>query len=87
MKQTSARKVLNQIIWDSRLKVEAHQLTYIHRGTPTNTKTILISLLKLHRFVFSIEETEIPYHRIIEIKNYITGEILFHRVPPKTSGV
>lgn len=83
----SARKVLNQIKWDPKYDIDEFQVTYIHRGTPTNTRTVHVTSLEVHPQVFTIEETDIPYHRIIEIRNRITDEILFSRRPPKTSGV
>ncbi|MHA1712786.1 MAG: RNA repair domain-containing protein [Candidatus Ranarchaeia archaeon] len=83
----SPRNILNKLKWDKRHNLENYQITYIHRGAPDNTRTIKASSIETHRYVFSTETSEIPYHRILQIKNKFTGNILYSKTPPKTSGL
>ncbi len=83
----SSREILTKLIWDTRYKIEDYEIAYINRGAPNNISRIRGSLIQVHSKVFSIDRTEIPYHRIIEIRKINSEEIVFSRSPPKTSGV
>lgn len=73
--------------WDSRYRLDDFQITYIHRGAPNNIRIVPAANLRLHSYVFEVDDAEIPYHRILEIAHRHTGAVIFKRTPPKTSGV
>ena len=78
------REILNKIFWDKRLKIEDYTITYIHRGGKNNKKTIPCKLVKKvgkSWFIYgkNQDETFIPYHRVLEVKNIRTGKILWKR--------
>jgi len=72
------------IFWDRRLRVEDHVVTFIHRGAEADRKTVPCrSVVKVGRSWFLYldddRETLIPYHRILEVKNQVTGEVLWRK--------
>jgi len=78
------KNVLNRLRWDSDEKPENYQITYRHRGAPGDVKTIRASSIKnLHKSYFTIqevdgaEETVIPFHRILEIRNTIDDSLVW----------
>ncbi len=76
------RSLLNKIKWDPQLKRKDFLLTFIHRGIPRNRKTIESKqLIDITQNFFSYKDngtiTHIPFHRIIEIKNKKTNEIIY----------
>src|SRR4030042_3230612 len=71
------RAVLNRIKWDAKLKKQKgdFNITFIHRGVPNDEKTInyeqIIQVLASW-FIYKDEtgeEIQIPFHRILNIKN------------------
>jgi len=79
------KEILNRLFWDSRLKLQDHAISFIHRGAPGDIKTIPCSSVKRAAkswFLYAEGEREvlIPYHRITEIKNLRTGEILWRKI-------
>jgi uncharacterized protein (UPF0248 family) len=79
------REIFNKIFWDKREKPENYFVTFIHRGAPQDRKTIpCTSIVKVERswFIYSVEgeETLIPFHRILEIKNIKTGKVLWRKI-------
>jgi len=65
-----AKSVLDMILWHPEMDIKLSKITYIHRGTKGNLKTIQGSQIdRLERgFLILDEETQIPYHRITKIK-------------------
>lgn len=65
-----ARKILNQLLWHPEMKLASCKITYIHRGSSQNLKTITGSQIKKIEKGFLIleEDVQIPYHRIIKIE-------------------
>lgn len=65
-----ARNILNLLKWHPELKLKSCIITYIHRGTPQNIKTISGSKIKKIEKGFLVleEDIKIPYHRIIKIE-------------------
>ncbi|MFH0748861.1 MAG: RNA repair domain-containing protein [Candidatus Bathyarchaeota archaeon] len=80
------RDILNKIIWDPQEQRSHFELVYIHRGVPMDKKTISCSLIEKvgsSRFTYqSAEEGEvfIPFHRILEIRNVKTGQLLWMKI-------
>ena len=83
------RSILNRFRWDANLKNEQKHvmITYIHRGADNDKKTVFLTEIEdiLPAFFtipseeFPKEKTNIPFHRILEIKNKKTGEILYRK--------
>ena len=78
------RAILNKIIWDMRLNVDDYEVTFIHRGSERDEKTISCgSIVKVGRSWFLYREGEgrsetfIPLHRILRISNIHNGNILW----------
>ena len=70
------RNILNRLRWDAEEDPEDYLITYRHRGAPGNMKQIRASRIKrLGKSYFTLqdegqpEETLIPFHRILEIRN------------------
>lgn len=81
------KEIFNKILWDPREKknIEDYEITFIHRGAYQNRKTISMTMIKEVKssaFIYLSEmgeETYIPFHRILEIKNKKTGEIVWSK--------
>jgi len=79
------RDVLNRIRWDPQNDNNVYQITYIHRGDVGDRRTILFSdIQEIHSSWFSYEspdsgETTIPFHRVTEVRNQKSGEILWKK--------
>ncbi|HMF32516.1 MAG TPA: RNA repair domain-containing protein [Candidatus Lokiarchaeia archaeon] len=79
------RAVLNRLIWDPKLKTEQNDyvITFIHRGAPGDEKTILfkqITKVLAAYFIYrdeSGEDIQIPFHRILTIKNVKRNTCLY----------
>lgn len=70
--------------WDTRERADEYLITYRHRGAPDDVKRIRASSIrKLGKSYFTLkdesdsEETVIPFHRIIEIRNLQEGTIIW----------
>ncbi len=65
-----AKNVLDMILWHPKMDIKESKITYIHRGTKGNLKTIEGDQInRLERgFLILDEEKQIPYHRIIRIE-------------------
>ncbi|MGP3667049.1 MAG: RNA repair domain-containing protein [Candidatus Bathyarchaeota archaeon] len=81
------RDVLNRIRWNKKFNPDDYVITFIHRDAKSNRKTIpyrVITTIGKSWFTYknseTDEETFIPYHRILEIRNVKTGKILWSKV-------
>jgi len=85
MKENPLRNLLNKIIWNK--NKENFEIVFIHRGEINNRKSILVKkVIKVGKSYFvykNDEETIIPFHRIILIKNIKTGEVLWEKIDNK----
>ncbi len=69
------KNILNRLRWDTRENAADYLITYRHRGAPGDRKQIVASQIgKLGNSYFTFnenseEETTIPFHRILEIRN------------------
>jgi uncharacterized protein (UPF0248 family) len=70
------KNILNRLRWVAGENPENYQITYRHRGAPEDVKRIKASRIKsLGKSYFTIQEptdvdeTIIPFHRILEIRN------------------
>ncbi len=65
-----AKNVLDMIFWHPEMDIKLSKITYVHRGSKGNLKTIKGDRInRLERgFLILDEDTQIPYHRIIKIQ-------------------
>jgi len=81
MKEVS--DLLNKILWDKRERPEYYEITFIHRGAYMNRKTIqcnAVTGVERSWFMYKSEVGEdipIPFHRVVEIRNVKSKEIVF----------
>jgi uncharacterized protein (UPF0248 family) len=78
------KNVLNRLRWDSNENSENYVITYRHRGAPDDVKMVRASSIKnLGKSYFTIQEVNgmdesvIPFHRILEIRNTIDDSIVW----------
>jgi len=78
------KNVLNRLRWDVDEKPENYVITYRHRGAPGDMKIVRASSIKnLGKSYFTIQEVDgadesvIPFHRILEIRNTIDDSIVW----------
>ena len=78
------KNVLNGLRWDDRENPDDYVITYRHRGAPGDVKQIKVSEIhSLGKSYFTIQETNesdetlIPFHRILEIRNTVDDSILW----------
>ena len=64
-----AKNILNMVLWHPEMEIDHTKISYIHRGAPGNIKTIQGSSIERieNGFLVLNDETQIPFHRIIEI--------------------
>jgi len=85
------REFLNRIFWDPRENRADYEVVFIHRGAYMDRKSLPCSLIKEVKsswFTYESEEegeVVIPFHRIIEIRNVKTGQIVWRRGIPEKS--
>ncbi len=78
------RNLLNRLRWDENENPENYEITYRHRGAPADIKRVRASRIqKLGKSYFTLtegsgtEESLIPFHRILEIRNISDDSILW----------
>jgi hypothetical protein len=78
------KNILNRLRWDDRENLGDYVITYRHRGAPGDVKQIRASCIKsLGKSYFTIqpelgeEETVIPFHRVLEIRNTPKNSIIW----------
>ncbi|WP_287587679.1 RNA repair domain-containing protein [Candidatus Borrarchaeum sp.] len=78
------RDLLNKLIWDSKEDIKDYVIIYIHRGALNDQRQIpahLIEKVYVGSFSCTIddEETIIPFHRILEIRNIRTQKVVYKK--------
>lgn len=65
----TCKEVLNRYRWDPDREFAGLFITYRHRGAPDDEKTMPIEDVKDlgTSFIITIEDTRIPYHRVLRI--------------------
>ena len=85
------KNIFNKILWDRRVSTDDYRITFIHRGAPSDEKTIAASSVRhVGRSWFTYDdlgdEVQIPMHRITKVENLETGEVLWRkRTSPRPS--
>ena len=83
-KRILIRDLLNKLKWDPEEDIRDYVIVYIHRGALNDRRQIpahLIEKIYVGSFLYTIddEETIIPFHRILEIRNIRTQEIVYRK--------
>lgn len=79
------RDLLNALFWDSRQRREDYEIVFRHRGAPLNRRVVACALVtKIQPSWFTYvdergQETVIPFHRILEIRNVKTEEAIWRK--------
>jgi uncharacterized protein (UPF0248 family) len=79
------REYLNMIRWDSKITEEEFEVSFFHRNEENEKRTIsfpqitTISSSWFHYMNQHNIETLIPFHRVLEIRNTRTNEIVWKR--------
>ena len=78
------KNILNRLRWDEKENPDDYVITYRHRGAPGDAKQVNASEIRtLGKSYFTIqeesasEESLIPFHRILEIRNMRDDSILW----------
>jgi len=78
------KNILNRLRWDEKEKPEDYLISYRHRGAPGDEKEVRASMIRrLGKSYFTlqesseIEESVIPFHRILKIQNTVDGTTLW----------
>jgi uncharacterized protein (UPF0248 family) len=78
------KNILNRLRWDNQERPENYVIAYRHRGAPDDVKRIRASsIVKLGKSYFTIqesaasEESVIPFHRILEIRNTTDDTVIW----------
>jgi len=85
------REILNKIFWDPRQRKEDYEIIFIHRGAHMDRRVVpcgLVNRIQPSSFTYvdeSGDETIIPFHRILEIRNIKTGKPIWRRGGKKPS--
>ncbi|MCQ6254277.1 RNA repair domain-containing protein [Methanocaldococcus sp.] len=78
------KEILNKLFWHPNYKdnIDNFEIVIIHRGGKDNKKVIPLSEVKIKgNYLYLIyEDTYIPLHRILEIRNKMTGEVLYKKI-------
>jgi len=78
------KNILNRLRWDAEENPDDYLITYRHRGAPGDFKQIRVSwITALGKSYFMFrggqggEDTLIPFHRILEIRNTEKGSVIW----------
>lgn len=77
------KNILNKLFWDRRENPNDYKIVFIHRGAPSDRRTISASQIvevgnSFFVYVSSSEgEATIPFHRVIEVINVVSGKALW----------
>ncbi|MBM4240997.1 MAG: DUF504 domain-containing protein [Euryarchaeota archaeon] len=65
-----AKNILDMVIWHPEMEIGRCEITYLHRGSPGNLKSVDGYMIdRLERgFLILNDGTQIPFHRIVKIE-------------------
>lgn len=84
MRENPLRSLLSRILKGSGNASET-ELVYRHRGAPRDELTMKVSAIsRLGKGWFMLDdgETQIPFHRVLRIKNSVSGKVLWEKHQP-----
>ena len=73
------KEILNKIFWHPDYNKEDFDVVILHRGVEGDKKTISLEDVEIKGNYLIYFDTYIPLHRILEIRNKKTGEILYKK--------
>ncbi|EHP87368.1 DUF504 domain-containing protein [Methanotorris formicicus] len=73
------KELINKILWHPKYNPGDFEIVYLHRGTEDNKKAVSMDEIHIEGSFIVHDTTYIPIHRILEIRNKKTKEILFQR--------
>jgi uncharacterized protein (UPF0248 family) len=81
------KNILNRLKWDDRENPEDYLITYRHRGAPNDEKQVKASAIRsLGKSYFTLrsedEESTIPFHRILEVRNVTDERLIWRKRKP-----
>ncbi len=80
MKKHPLRDILNRLKWTEGEK-NRFTIRYVHRGAPNDIREILLSEVSHVRkgwfVILGEEDSPIPFHRVHEVMDSLTGEVLW----------
>jgi uncharacterized protein (UPF0248 family) len=84
------REALNKIRWHKGFDPRDYEVHIVHRGAPGDVKVVpafCITEVLSGGFKFKDadgDEKAIPYHRVLLIRNRVTGKVLFSKKPQQS---
>lgn len=79
------RDLLNKILWAEKERKSEYEITFLHRGAYMDRKKVKLDcIIQVGAGWFSYtdptgEEVQIPFHRIMEIRNVKTNQIVWSK--------
>ncbi len=79
------REALNKIRWHKDLDPKDYEVHVVHRGAPGDIKVVPASCItEVLRGGFKFRDVDgnekvIPYHRVLLIRNRVSGDVLFSK--------
>jgi uncharacterized protein (UPF0248 family) len=79
------RETLNKIRWHRGFDPKDYEVYIVHRGAPGDVKVVPASrITEVLSGGFKFRDTDgdekvIPYHRVLLIRNRVSGEVLFSK--------
>lgn len=81
MRNHPLRVLMNKLKWTEK-NLNRFVIRYIHRGAPDDMREVTLSMVaQIGKGWFEIsgEDSPIPFHRVLEVVNSDTGEILWKK--------
>jgi hypothetical protein len=85
------RDLLNKILWAEKERKSEYEITFLHRGAYMDRKKVPFnSVIQVGAGWFSYAdptegEVQIPFHRIMEIRNIKNGRIVWNKRKQETN--
>ncbi|MBA2862375.1 DUF504 domain-containing protein [Methanococcus maripaludis] len=73
------KELINKLLWHPDYNPEDYNITYLHRGAKNDEKAVPLKNIVIEDSFLVFDETHVPFHRILEIVNLKTGEILYKK--------
>ena len=78
-----AKRILDMLRWHPEMNMENYRVTYLHRGSASNLKTIPATNIQTLEggFMIMFDGSMVPYHRIIKIES--DERVIWNKNPKK----
>ncbi|ADG13932.1 Protein of unknown function DUF504 [Methanocaldococcus infernus ME] len=74
------KEIINKIFWHPDFKKEDYVIVILDRGAKNNRREIPLSEIEVRGNFIVYFDTYIPLHRVLEVKNKRTGEIIYQKL-------